>query len=137
MLASACAGATDSEVEQISAEQMDVPSSTSEATTQDQQATQEVQRPGRMPYVVRPECSNGRVTRVVPGHSGWPSLDRAAAGLLRHPGADHAAISPIDGGRAIVVLYRDDDTAKAAARLRRLDSRWFPDSIAVCRSTVS
>lgn len=95
-----------------------------------------VQRLDQMPSGTRPDCRDGGVTRIIPGHSGWDSLTQAAVGLLRHPGADHAAMSPANGRRATIVLYRSDDTIKAAARLRRLDDRWFPDSIAVCQSTV-
>jgi hypothetical protein len=101
-----------------------------------QEAPARVQRLDRMPSATRPDCANGRVTRVVPGHSGWDSLKQAAVGLLRHPDADHAAVSPANGKRVTIVLYRSDDTIKAKARLRRLDDRWFPDSIAVCQSTV-
>lgn len=107
------------------------------AIRQTRQATSEVQRLGHMPWDVRPDCSDGEVSRLIPGHSGWSSLRQAAAGLLRHPGADHAVVAPLKNAGVIVVLYRDDDTIKAAARLRRLDSRWFPNSIALCRATVS
>jgi hypothetical protein len=96
-----------------------------------------MQRLDHMPSVTRPDCRNGGVTRIVPGHSGWESLKKATSGLLRYPGAGHAAMSPANGRRVTVVLYRSDDTIKATARLYRLDDRWFPDSIAVCRSTVS
>lgn len=111
--------------------------SDSGATTQGRQPTSEVLRLDRLPSDMRPDCSDGEVTRLIPGHSGWSSLRRAAAGLLRHPGADHSVIAPMNNAGVIVVLYRDDDTIKAAARLRRLDGRWFPNSIALCRATVS
>ena len=110
--------------------------STSSLAALPQEATARVHRLGQAPSVTRPDCRDGRVTRVIPGHSGWDSLKHAAAGLLRHPGADHAASSPNHGGRATVVLYRSDDTIKATARLRIVDDRLFPDSIAVCQSTI-
>jgi len=93
---------------------------------------------GRTPSGIRPDCTDGQVTHIAPGHSGWRSLERAAAGLLRHPGADHAAILPVNikNARAVVVLYRKGDTTKATARLRRLHGRWFPSSIALCRGAL-
>ncbi len=110
--------------------------SPSSVTASPNETTARVQRLDQMPSRTRPDCPNGRVTRIIPGHSGWESLKEATPGLLRHPGADHAAMSPANGGRVTVVLYRSDDTIKATARLRRLDDRWFPDSIAFCQSTV-
>lgn len=113
-----------------------VAGSPSSVAASPQKATARVQRLDQMPSATRPDCPDGRVTRVVPGHSGWDSLKQAAVGLLRNPGADHAAMSRANGRRVTIVLYRSDDTIKATARLRRLDNRWFPDSIAVCQSTV-
>lgn len=97
-----------------------------------------VQRLDHLPSGTRPDCRNGRVARAIPGHTGWESrsLREVAAGLLLHPGASRAAISPVVGGRATVVLYRADATTKATFRVSRLDGRWVPDSIAVCMSTV-
>ena len=101
-----------------------------------QEAAARVQRLDQMLSGTRPDCRDGRVTRMIPGHSGWDSLTQAAVGLLRHPGADHAAMSPANESWVTVVLYRSDDTVKAAARLHHVDGRWFPDSIAVCQFTV-
>jgi hypothetical protein len=84
----------------------------------------------------RPDCRDGGVTRVIPGHAGWEALKDARSGLLRHSEADHAAWSPSSKGRPTLVLYRSDETIKASARLYRWDGRWFADSIAVCRSTI-
>ena len=85
----------------------------------------------------RPDCRNGQVIRIIPAHSGWDSLRGAGRGLMRYPGADRAVLLSPAGRRATVVLYRSNDTVKAAAHLSRLDSRWFPDSITLCRSTLS
>lgn len=88
----------------------------------------------QVPTVKRPDCATGRVVNIVPGHSGWPTLRRAAAGLLRHPGAGHAALTPARERPVAVLLYRRDHTVKATAYLRQLHDRWYPDSIAICRA---
>ena len=100
--------------------------------------TRPVRRLDHAPHGTRPDCPDGLVTRIIVTYlDGWRSVDQATAGLLRHPGADHAAMSPVDDGRVTIVLYRRDDTTKATARLSRLDNRWSPDSMAVCRSSLS
>jgi hypothetical protein len=102
------------------------------------QTSRRVQRLHHMPPGLRPDCRNGRVNRVILGYmTGGQSLGRATAGLLRHPGGDHVALSPVSGNRVTIVLYRGDGTTKATARLRRLNERWLPESIAVCRSSLS
>jgi hypothetical protein len=103
-----------------------------------QRPSPRVQRLHHMPPGLRPDCRNARVNRVILGYmtQGW-TLSRATAGLLRHPGADHVALSPVSGNRVTMVLYRSDGTTKATARLHRVNERWLPASIAACRSSLS
>jgi hypothetical protein len=134
LLATGCSDEGDSNAAR---ERATAAASQSSEAASTQRTTPRVQRLHYMPSGLRPDCRDGRVNRIIPGHAGWRSLVRATAGLLRHPGADHAALSPVAGNRVTVVLYRGDSTTKATALLRHLDDRWFPDSIAVCRSTLS
>lgn len=104
--------------------------------TQSESALNEVVRLDHVPSARRPDCPGDRVRQLVVAHLGWPSLERAAAGLLRHPGADHAALTPVKNGHAIVLLYRGDDSRKAKIPVRHVQDKWFPDYYAVCRADM-
>lgn len=138
LLASGCAANAEPDTTRDIAQQTrSTASSPAPTTPAPAGTTRPTRRLDHVPHSTRPDCSDGLVTRIIPGHSGWRSLDQATTGLLRHPGADHAAMPPVDDGRVTIVLYRRDDTTKATARLSRLHNRWFPDSIALCRSTLT
>jgi hypothetical protein len=81
----------------------------------------------------RPDCSGGGVARIIPGHSGWPSLRTALLGLLKHPGGDRAVVVALSRGRAVAVVFRRDGSVRARSALERFDQRWFPQNIALCR----
>ncbi len=81
----------------------------------------------------RPDCGDGQVVLVVPGHSGWPSLREALIGLLKHPGGDRAVVVALSPNRAVAVIFRSDGSVRARTALERFDKGWFPQNIALCR----
>lgn len=138
LMAAGCTGSADADRGVVAPERTQASPSPSSTTGPATKADPpKVRWLDHMPSGVRPDCSDGQVNRIIPGHSGWRTLKAAAAGLLRHPGADHAAVSPVRRGRATVVLYRRDDTTRATARLRLLHNLWYPNSIALCSATIA
>src|SRR5688500_10757111 len=82
LLASGCTGNTEPDVAPDLPQQTRSTASFPAPTTPAPAGTS---RPVRwldhVPHGTRPDCPDGLVTRIIPGHSGWRSLDQATAGL--------------------------------------------------------